>query len=311
MPQEVHNVHDKFFKALLSDRQIAIDWLRTFLPVEVATHLDLNTLTSASTSFVSQELQETFADAVFKCRLSETSKETYVSVLLEHKSYPDKFTAIQLLLYLAQAYAEQWKSRQHLEPVIPILFYQGKQKWEYLPLSALFSDFPEAFLVFLPDFSPLFIDLLRLDDDLLKSIRNSLLSSALLLQKYVRTPKVLLQKIHDIFSTLDPAGDRNLLPVFFVYFVEVSQIPPEKIEQLLAQLPTTIKSDFMNTYQLIIEKGIEKGIEEGIEKGEVNFVLKGYKNGLTLEQLVQITGWPEEKVADIIRKFQENARKES
>ena len=294
MGHEIKNIHDKFFKSLLSDRDIAIDWLRTFLPQPILEQLDITSLAPASNSFITPELQESFADVVFKCKLSG-SKEGYLSIILEHKSYPDEYAAIQLLFYVANAYIIQWKSKFPLEPVIPVLFYHGKENWQYRPLSSMFNKLPESIRAFVPDVFPVFVDATQMSDETFLSMGNLFLGSALLLQKYSRSPEDLVKKASQIFGSLDTSGHRNLLPTLFVYFVEMAEIPVEELNRLLETLPKSIKSDFMSTYEKILEKGIEKGID--LEK--INIISKGLSNGLSLEILAELTNWPLEKVRQI------------
>ena len=69
MDDRINNPHDKFFKSLMEDKTIAIAFLEEFLPGNVKNLLALEQLAHSSTSFISPELEEYLADAVFNVSL--------------------------------------------------------------------------------------------------------------------------------------------------------------------------------------------------------------------------------------------------
>jgi len=88
----MHHPHDKFFKAMMAERELAIGFLRFFLPEEISRMIDFERIEASKDSFVTEELKEIFSDAVFRCPVLEShTSSLFVSVLIEHKSYPDKF----------------------------------------------------------------------------------------------------------------------------------------------------------------------------------------------------------------------------
>jgi predicted transposase/invertase (TIGR01784 family) len=60
----VHQPHDKFFKISMKQKQVAIDFLRSHLPLKVFKLIDCNTLELTSHSFVLPDLQEIHSDLV-------------------------------------------------------------------------------------------------------------------------------------------------------------------------------------------------------------------------------------------------------
>ena len=105
---KINNIHDKYIKTVLSDINVAKKFLSSFLPDDVLQFIDLETLQYAETDFVLQGLKEVFSDMVFTVSRKEDS-EVYISIVLEHKSQADDYTAIQLLLYVAYGYYKQYK----------------------------------------------------------------------------------------------------------------------------------------------------------------------------------------------------------
>ncbi|MBK8880246.1 MAG: Rpn family recombination-promoting nuclease/putative transposase, partial [Haliscomenobacter sp.] len=89
-------------KSLLSDIDIARDFLKTFAGALLQVLLDFQSLKAEQTTFVTPELQEVFADALFSVHLKGAGNDPpcLISILLEHKSYSDEQAPFQVLLYL-------------------------------------------------------------------------------------------------------------------------------------------------------------------------------------------------------------------
>ena len=59
-------------------------------------------------------------------------QEGYVYFLFEHKSYPSKGVAFQLLNYMVRIWEQKIKKEldQKIPVVIPLVVYHGKDKWQ-------------------------------------------------------------------------------------------------------------------------------------------------------------------------------------
>jgi len=272
----INNIHDKFFKNVLSDINIAKKFIASFLSPEVLQHINIETLQYAETDFLLQDLKEIFSDIVFTVN-KKTDEEIYISIILEHKSRPDDFTAVQLLLYIAYGYYKQYKNTKSLQLILPIVFYHGKQKWIYKPIEDLLKDLPQELKRFIPTFKTVFIDLKNFSDEQLDSLGDALLTSILLLEKYAFKPDELAKKIKLIYEKLNSVGNRNLLYPIIVYSMSLIKI--DTIKQIIQELPTPIKSNVMTAYDTLIQEGREKGIQEGIEKGLEKGLEKGREEG--------------------------------
>ena len=78
----IQNPHDKFFKDTFSDVEVARDFIQHYLPESVSEIIDLETLEAQRDSFISQELQETFTDMLYRVKINE--KTGYLYFLFEH-----------------------------------------------------------------------------------------------------------------------------------------------------------------------------------------------------------------------------------
>src|SRR5260363_37884 len=64
-----HQPHDKYFKASLKERQIAVDFLKSHLQPGLYQRLDLSTLHLTDKSLGMSELREMHCDIVYKCTI--------------------------------------------------------------------------------------------------------------------------------------------------------------------------------------------------------------------------------------------------
>lgn len=57
------NPHDKFFKTVFSQKEVAVDFLRHYLPADVIALLEPESLEYVKESFVDPHLREFFSDS--------------------------------------------------------------------------------------------------------------------------------------------------------------------------------------------------------------------------------------------------------
>ena len=144
----------------------------------------------------------------------------FVYMLFEHKSYPDKFVAVQLLRYMGAIW-DQWLKGQkgettaRLPVIIPIVFYHGAETWIPLKLCNLVANSAEALCSYVPSFDFL------LSDFSTKS--ESDIRGANLLQAVLRL-------LHSV-----PGGDlhKELDAIMFLLKGEVSDVTGEQIFRLI------------------------------------------------------------------------------
>lgn len=181
---KIHNQHDALLKELLSFPENARDFLKNFLPAHIFDKLDAENVQQLKTSFINNELTEHFSDTILQCKLKNENTSCYKSILLEHKSYKDKYVCFQFFAYMAQAYLQQIKEGDDLKIVIPMVFYHGKELWELKNCRDFFSDFPEDYQIYVPHFETIFSDLVRVPDEKLASLQNKFLVATMFAQKY-------------------------------------------------------------------------------------------------------------------------------
>lgn len=150
--------HDAYFKAVFSFKEVAQQFIQYALPSQILNELNLDSLETASDSFVDEKLKESLSDLVYTCR-RKTIGEVRICVLFEHKSSkPGRELYPQLNRYLVCIQEEDIKqNRSDFTLTIPILFYHGKEKWKAEDVLAFYGDISEHLksLFFIP-LSPTF-----------------------------------------------------------------------------------------------------------------------------------------------------------
>ena len=305
----IKNPHDAFFKKMMGQINIAKMILRTILPAKILRFIDLETLQEVNTNFVSEELKEVFSDVIYIVKL-KNGKNAFITFLLEHKSFPDIFSSVQILYYLATGYYKQYKENRKLQIIIPIIFYHGKQKWEFVSLEDIFKEVPEELKKYIPSFDTLFVDLANFSDEQLEALENSLIAAVLLLQKYALKPEELAKKLHLILSKINSVkGEGNFIKEIIVYSLQL--LDEEKVEHSIKELPVSLKNKVMTAYESLIKKGIKIGEKKGLGKGikigkystKIETIIIGYKNGVPVNILALQTKFTEKEVRDIIDKY--------
>src|SRR5690606_4033579 len=156
---------------------------------------------------------------------------------------------------------------RELTPIIPVLLYHGRQKWEYWTLDRLFDDLGDELLVFLPKFEYVYHNLRDTPDAVVEALRNQFLASALLVMKHSHNKAWLARNFLRMLLMALPSASTELQQAFLVYSFLQVEMNDEQLQEVIEELPLTIKRKVMSTYDLLIEKGIERGIEKGIKQG--------------------------------------------
>ncbi|MCE2399728.1 Rpn family recombination-promoting nuclease/putative transposase [Candidatus Poribacteria bacterium] len=100
---------------------------------------------------------------------TRATSEVLVYILLEHQSTVDRTMGFRLLFYMCQIWDSQ-RREWRFQPIIPIIFYTGDQKWETFPSLETLMDLPEALNRFVPKFDALLLNVKReADETLLQS----------------------------------------------------------------------------------------------------------------------------------------------
>ncbi|RAK11697.1 putative transposase/invertase (TIGR01784 family) [Halanaerobium saccharolyticum] len=262
----IKSPHDSLFKRTLGDKKVAVDFLENYLSDNILKEIDLTDIKIAKDSFIDKDLAESFSDILYN--VSIDGKDGFIYLLFEHKSYFDKMTPIQMLGYITdiwELYDNQTKN-ERLPPIIPILIYHGKRKWNYgSRLSGLVEETSEAISDYIPDHKYLLYDFSKYSDAEIKG------------QIKLR---LFLKLISHIFDDNFDNGLREVLPLLIelrekttgLEYIETvvnyilntgEEISLNELEQKSKNISTEGSAVIMTIAEKIYHDGKEEGREEG------------------------------------------------
>src|SRR5699024_4505912 len=126
---KIHQAHDKLFKETFSDVEVARGFLQHYLPPTSLKFIDVMSLKMLNDSFIEEQLLDSRSDLLYEATIN--GEKAYVYFLFEHKSYPTKDIALQLLGYMVEIWKREFdkKKTDVLPLVMPLVIYHGKFLW--------------------------------------------------------------------------------------------------------------------------------------------------------------------------------------
>ncbi len=282
----INRPHDLFFKQTMGDREIARDFLVNYLPAVLLSQIDLSRLIVQKDSFIEKELQETFSDLLYKTQLK--GRDAYIYFLFEHKSYPLKSTAFQLLKYMVGIWEQKHNKEQSefLPPIIPLVIYQGRSRWSApLSLLGLLQDsaaLPAGITKHIPNFEYILYDFSAEGDSEIRGEVKLSLYLEIIKNAFNKEPVMFIEamlkaiQLHSEPSSAGKSVGTDFLETLIRYVLSARQdIDLGDIKKEAAK----IKPKGSELIMTIAEKLINEGLEEGKKEGKREGKKEGKKEG--------------------------------
>ncbi|WP_010597597.1 Rpn family recombination-promoting nuclease/putative transposase [Rickettsiella massiliensis] len=121
----IHQPFDKLFKVSLSEKKVAISYLKTHLPAEIFQRINLDTLELTDKSFILPKFREIHSDIVYRCQFD--NQDGYIFFILEAESTAnEELMAFRQLQYSIAAMDQHIRQgHKKLPIVLPICLYHG------------------------------------------------------------------------------------------------------------------------------------------------------------------------------------------
>src|SRR5690606_30291324 len=122
--------HDEFIKKAFENPMVAREFFDSYLPKNIKSLLDFDTLNLQKESFIDQSLKNSFSDILFSVNFGNT--KGYLYILLEHQTKPDHFMALRLFKYMINIidrHQIENPNDKQLPLIYPLIFYSGKRKY--------------------------------------------------------------------------------------------------------------------------------------------------------------------------------------
>ena len=301
--------HDRLIRETLEDHDRTVEFLKQALPPKITELLQWESLTREEGTFIDEKLKEFQTDILFSIQ-TRYSWTINIYILFEHKSHPDRNILNQLLRYLALIY-----SRNMGAPVIPLVFYHGREVWN-IPVNfthalGLPVELRELLREYLPDFSYALYNLK--DQDINQMIASLSLKAILYIMKNIWNMsneseiEQLFVTFRDLFQ--DSSGIK-IIEKLLIYLYSNSEIEPETVKSVISRVISPDEGDIaMTTAERLMQQGMQQGMEQGMKQGmkqgirtkaiETARALLAEK--MDINKIVKITGLSLKEVEDIKR----------
>lgn len=302
-PETVHQRHDTSYRFLLSSKKLFVELLRSFINKGWVQAVDEENVQEIPHSFVLQDFKRQEADLVYRVKLN--GQDVVFYLLLEMQSSVDFRMPYRLLLYqveiwryLLQNEEDALSNRKtfQLPPIVPIVLYNGKQKWsaelEFRKLLANENLFGSELL----NFEYLLIDVARYTEEELLSLSNTIGSVFLLDQ--TEDQEQLLNRLGKLMNTIQqlPADSQQKF-VAWMANILLQKLPEN--EPSLQQFIQNVKGDasFMGL-EKILDDIERRGQHKGEQKGKEDVAKQLIRMGMDDSSIAQATGFSVQTIED-------------
>ena len=273
--------HDQRYRLVFAHPRMVASLLSDFVPEPWVESLDFSTLERVNATYVSDSLDRSEGDMVWKLRKRDGTP-VFVYVLIEFQARADRFMAVRLMGYMAALY-QDLIARKELAPgrrlplVVPLVVYNGARRWRApLELSALLEPVDPAAEIYVPQLRYRVIEeeTYRPEDAVDQGAFGGLL--------WMKTPRAkdlpmawaMLKKI------LGPEEDLSLLRAVLIWLGADPDLIPENPSQ--EEATAMWNSTVQRWQQEFREEGREEGLllgrqegrEEGRQEGEAKVLLR-------------------------------------
>ena len=266
------NAHDKYFKATFSKKAEAMDLIRHVLPKKLVCNLEFDSLKLDPNSYLDKELKESFSDLVYDCRYSGRTS-IKIAILLEHKSTVPDYPHLQILQYFLGIWQTNIKQKQALVPVLPLVVYHGKKKWEYRQFEDYFIGVDEQLAKYLPKFEYLLADLSDYsDEDISKLFDQVSVQIGLRVMKNIFNKRQIMAKLFEIFQPitflLKSDEGKEFLETTLFYLYGTTDIDKDELIKILKNISEEGGKIAMTTATKLRREGRMEGRMEGKVEGK-------------------------------------------
>jgi predicted transposase/invertase (TIGR01784 family) len=313
---DINNVHDKSYKDLFSNKETFLSLIQTFINDSWGSRISKEDLTLVNKSYVLDDYEELESDIVYKAKLGE--QEVYFYILLEFQSMVDYRMPIRLLLYMIEIWrgvlkdteSKKFKRKSFkLPPIIPIVLYNGGNKWTAARNLKEVIRYSEIFGENILDFKYELIDINSYDKAELYE-RQNITSAVFLLDQDIDRIEF-INRLKDIvigFNKLT-VKEKDMIKHWLLNVVSEEDKFKENVEKVFMankREVDEVTSNISKGLEKLKEQGREEGKNEGELKKAIKVAEKLLQKGDSVEEVVEVTELTKEQVLEIKRNISTN-----
>ncbi|WGL94019.1 Rpn family recombination-promoting nuclease/putative transposase [Arsenophonus nasoniae] len=297
--------HDAIFRQFLQEKETAKEFFEIWLPEEIKSLCNLETIRAESSSFIDEEMKSYQSDILYS--VNTKKGKGYLYLLIEHQSTPDKLIAWRLMRYSMAAMQKHLEAGHKKLPLVyPILFYCGEQSPHPYSTDWLdcFSGRDLAENIYMKPFK--LVDVTTLEDgEIMQHRRIALLE---LVQKHIRQ-RDMSELLHEIAKLLsyDYYTEKQAVTMMNYLIQEGNTENPQKFITDIAKKSKKHEGAFMNIAQGLIQEGMQKGKLQGIQEGrkqeKIELARNFLANGVDRKIVKLSTGLSDKELDKLAKKF--------
>ena len=261
--------NDASYKLLFSAPELVRDLVMGFIPDEWLHGLDYETLEKMPGSYVTDDFRHRADDVVWRVKVG--GEWVYLYILIEFQSRVDAFMAVRMMVYVGLMYQDLIRrgdslDNKRLPPVLPIVLYNGDQKWTAATdIAELIPKVPGLVFNYLPQLKYLLIDENNYTEADLAGLKN--LVAAVIRFEHPANGAALIQLIELLNEWLD--GNPELKRIFAIW-IRAVLLRQSKHALVLPKVNDLkeLKMSLAERFDEWAKEHEQKGIAKGIAKGE-------------------------------------------
>lgn len=297
-------IHDSSSKLIFGNAELCSQFLRNYMNMPILKNVRAKDIEDVSERYIPMFTEERNSDTVKRIKISE--KDTFYFIfLIEHKTKVDYNVSMQLLRYMVYIWEDYEKEmeRQHkgisrtkgfkYPPVLPVVYYEGKENWS---ASGNFKDrimFHNAFEPFTPGFFYKLIQLNSYSTEELINKRDEL-SLVMLINRIQEAEE--FRELHlpkDYLKDLSENSTEEVLSIIekvIKVMLRHFKISEEEVEAFTGQVKERKMSELFENFKgFDLPAAREKAKAEGFKEGEkltlIKMVCKKLKRGKTVSEM--------------------------
>lgn len=261
---KIINPHDQFFRTSLANKQVAQEFLQTWLPKILAKNVNFDILEPQNRSFVDDIRKESMVDVLFKTKIKE--RDAYLYLLLEHQSTPDPLMPFRVLKYLCNVMDRHLKIHKtnKLPLVYPMVVYHGKQEYNYSNNIDDLVDAPKELVqeYFLKPFQ--LVDLRKIDDLSLQQQTWSGVMAFALKHIFARNILPHLEDMIELLQKVVLKGGQDYIEIVLEYLLSGGESSDliDLFKLIDAEQSPEIGDKIMTIAELLRQEGRQEGKQE-------------------------------------------------
>ena len=287
--------HDAAFKGFMTKQSNARDFFELHLPEHIERLCDFDTLTLINSAFIDSKLRTRFSDVLYSVQTK--TRGSYIYLLVEHQSTPDKLMGWRLMHYAFMAMNQHLQQGHKTLPlVVPILFYHGETS--PYPYEGTWTQcLPHAEIAHDLYSSPIpLVDITVVEDTEIVSHRKIAVMELAMKHKKLRNDhQRVTEHFVQILNSHYNDKDDVITILNYLFIIMDSPYYTYIVETLIDQAENH-RGTIMNIAQRLKNEGIEEGIEKGEKKNQLKVALMSLQLGLSIDVIRKLTGLSDSEI---------------